>query len=82
MKFIRGGTEMKISHMGVWKVEMRLRESYTIAYERSGDVLNVVFPVGGFIREHELWMYYGAADSCVCLAKARIDDVLKSISSI
>ena len=50
------------------------------AYERNGDVPNVVFPCGllegpdGMIR-----LYYGAADSSICLATARIDDLLNAV---
>lgn len=45
-------------------------------YEVSGFVPNVVFPTGALLRGDELWMYYGAADTCVCLAIARVDDIL------
>lgn len=45
-------------------------------YERTGDVPNVVFPCGAFLRGNEVWMYYGAADSTVCLATARLGDLL------
>ncbi len=45
-------------------------------YERSGDAPNIVFSCGSIIRGDELWLYYGAADCCLCLATAKIDDVL------
>jgi predicted GH43/DUF377 family glycosyl hydrolase len=47
-------------------------------YERTGDVPNVVFPCGLLhdIDSDELRLYYGAADSSVCLATARLRDVL------
>ena len=48
-------------------------------YERTGDVPNVVFPCGGIVRNGELWMYYGAADSSICLATTRIDDLISYI---
>ncbi|MDP6439005.1 MAG: glycosidase [Candidatus Brocadiia bacterium] len=48
-------------------------------YEWYGDAPNVVFPSGGFIRGDELWIYYGAADSCICLATAKLDDVLNIV---
>jgi predicted GH43/DUF377 family glycosyl hydrolase len=48
-------------------------------YERTGDVPNVVFPCGAFIRDGEVWMYYGAADSSVCLATARLEDLLATL---
>jgi len=49
-------------------------------YELSGIVPNVVFPTGTVVRGDELWMYYGAADSHVCLATARIKDLLDLLS--
>jgi predicted GH43/DUF377 family glycosyl hydrolase len=51
------------------------------AYERTGDVPNVVFPCGlihdpasGVVR-----LYYGAADSSICLATARLDELLDAV---
>lgn len=46
-------------------------------YELAGHMPNVVFPTGTLLRDDELWMYYGAADTCVCLAKARLKDILE-----
>lgn len=43
-------------------------------YERSGDVPNVVFPCGAVVRDGQVWLYYGAADSSICLATASIAD--------
>jgi predicted GH43/DUF377 family glycosyl hydrolase len=48
-------------------------------YEQAGLVPNVVFPTGLLLRGDELWMYYGAADTCVCLATARLEDVLETL---
>ncbi|MFC1603609.1 hypothetical protein ACFL5F_01155 [Planctomycetota bacterium] len=45
-------------------------------YELSGLTPNVVFHTGLLLRGDELWMYYGAADSCTCLATAKLDEVL------
>lgn len=45
-------------------------------YEISGVMPNVVFPCGCLVRGDELWMYYGAGDTCVCLAVAELSDVL------
>ena len=45
-------------------------------YELSGLVPNVIFPTGAVLRGDDLWMYYGAADTCVCLAIARLEDLL------
>jgi predicted GH43/DUF377 family glycosyl hydrolase len=47
-------------------------------YERTGDVPNVVFPCG-LLHDpatDEIRLYYGAADSSICLATARLRDVL------
>jgi predicted GH43/DUF377 family glycosyl hydrolase len=43
-------------------------------------VSNVVFPTGTLLRGEELWMYYGACDQCVCLATARLRDVLDTLT--
>jgi predicted GH43/DUF377 family glycosyl hydrolase len=47
-------------------------------YEREGDVNNVVFPCGHTLDEDgdTLSMYYGAADSCIGLATARVSTLL------
>ena len=51
------------------------------AYERTGDVPNVVFPCG-LLHDpdsDELRLYYGAADSSICLATARLPDILEAV---
>jgi predicted GH43/DUF377 family glycosyl hydrolase len=45
-------------------------------YEVAGHVANVVFPTGTILRDGQVWMYYGAADTYVCLARAPLQDVL------
>jgi len=50
-------------------------------YERMGDVPNVVFPCGGFVRGRDIWMYYGAADASVCLATITVDEILNTVLS-
>lgn len=47
-------------------------------YELSGGFRdNVVFPTATLLRDDgELIIYYGAADACVCIATAPIDDVV------
>jgi predicted GH43/DUF377 family glycosyl hydrolase len=47
-------------------------------YERSGEIDNVVFPCGYTIRPDNdtLFIYYGAADTCICLATSKISDLL------
>ncbi len=51
-------------------------------YEMSGLIANVVFPTGLLLRGDELWMYYGAADMCVCLARAKLRVILDTLESI
>jgi predicted GH43/DUF377 family glycosyl hydrolase len=51
------------------------------AYERTGDVPNVVFPCG-LLHDpdsDEIRLYYGAADSSICLATARLRDLLDAV---
>lgn len=46
-------------------------------YERIGDVGNVVFPCGAIVEDDgEIKMYYGAADTYLCVATARLSDVV------
>jgi beta-1,2-mannobiose phosphorylase / 1,2-beta-oligomannan phosphorylase len=50
-------------------------------YERAGDVPNVVFPCGLVHDEatDEVRLYYGAADSSICLATSRLADLLAAV---
>ena len=51
------------------------------SYERTGDVPNVVFPCG-LVHDSgsdEVRLYYGAADSSICLATARLHDLLEAV---
>ena len=48
-------------------------------YERAGLLPNVVFPTGMLLRGDELWIYYGAADTFVCLATVKLKDVLDTL---
>ena len=47
-------------------------------YERVGDVGNVVFPCGWIVGDDgdTLRVYYGAADTCVCVATASLAALL------
>jgi predicted GH43/DUF377 family glycosyl hydrolase len=53
-------------------------------YERTGDVNRVVFPNGWIADERsgELRLYYGAADSVVALAVARLSDVMEYVAAM
>ncbi len=48
------------------------------AYERTGDVPDVVFPCGSALGDdgETLRLYYGAADTAICVATARLTELL------
>ncbi len=48
-------------------------------YELYGDVNNVVFPEGAYIFEGQLYIYYGAADKYIAVAKIAIDELLREL---
>ena len=48
-------------------------------YEVTGFYPNVVFSCGAFLREHEVHMYYGAADRVMALAQARLEVILSAL---
>ncbi len=50
-------------------------------YERQGDVPNAVFPCGLIVDEASgaVRLYYGAADTSICLATARLADLVDAV---
>ena len=49
-------------------------------YERSGLVIpNTIFPAGNVVVDDELWVYYGACDTAICLAAAKITDIIAAL---
>lgn len=47
-------------------------------YERIGDVPNVVFPCGAVLEpDGTVKMYYGAADTSICVATASLNDLIQ-----
>ena len=50
-------------------------------FEQSGLMPGVVFPCGALVRGDEIWMYYGAADTCVGLAVGRVSDLLDLVTA-
>ena len=52
-------------------------------YEKEGDVQDVVFPCGWVLDKEtgKIKMYYGAADTCIALATANLDEILDYIKS-
>ncbi len=48
-------------------------------YERVGDVGNVVFACGAIVEDDDqVKVYYGAADTAICVATADLDDIIAS----
>ena len=48
-------------------------------YERIGDVGNVAFASGAIVEDDgEVKVYYGAADTSICVASAHIDELMES----
>jgi len=45
-------------------------------YERIGDVADVTFPCGVVVKDEQLIMYYGAADTTIAIATASMSQVL------
>ena len=48
-------------------------------YEREGDVDDVVFPCGWVVKDGKVLIYYGAADSRLCLATADLDEMVEYV---
>jgi len=47
-------------------------------YERIGDVNNIIFPCGAIVEPRgEIKIYYGAADTCICVATTNLDELLQ-----
>jgi len=46
------------------------------SYEREGDVDDVVFPCGWIKKRDKIFIYYGAADSRICLATADFNELV------
>ena len=50
-------------------------------YERVGDVSNVVFSCGAVMEDDgEIRIYYGAADTAICLGTARLEELMQFCS--
>ena len=50
-------------------------------FEQVGLMPGVVFTCGAVIRGDEIWMYYGAADTCVGLAVGKLSDLLDLVTA-
>ncbi len=45
-------------------------------YERKGEVSNVVFACGAFVKNGKIFVHYGGADKVICVATQRMDEFL------
>ena len=69
-----------------WKVVARGRD-FLLAphavYEQVGDVPNVVFPCAALVDEDadRVTVYYGGADTVVCLAHGHLSELLEFVRS-
>ena len=54
--------------------------SPTEDYENNGFKAGIVFPCGAVVVSETLFVYYGGADSYVCVATANLEDFLKKIT--
>ncbi|HUG48219.1 MAG TPA: glycoside hydrolase family 130 protein [Candidatus Limnocylindria bacterium] len=64
-----------------WKVVARGRDfllAPQVGYEQVGDVQNVVFPTAALVDGDRLTVYYGAADTVVCMAHGYLSEVAAS----
>jgi predicted GH43/DUF377 family glycosyl hydrolase len=46
-------------------------------YELKGLVPNIVFPTGALVKNGQLYVYYGAADKTVAVARGNLDDLIE-----
>ena len=51
----------------------------TAPYELRGEKPGIVFPTGAVVQDGTLRLYYGAADTSVAVASARMDDLLRAL---
>lgn len=49
-------------------------------YELQGNIPNIVFPSGAMVFNRTIGIYYGAADTSVCLATCNLDELLDSMN--
>ena len=66
-KFLQPRTTM-------WRAVKRL--------EREGIVKNIIFPSGTAVFDDRLYIYYGAADTCVATAEVPINELLNELTNL
>lgn len=58
-----------------------IMEPYT-AYEKEGWINDVVFSCGQVVRDNKIFIYYGGADSVVCVATLELDKLVTSLKPL
>lgn len=51
-------------------------------YELQGDVPNIVFPSGLVLKDEDVYVYYGAADTRVALATCKLEDLYNDLKPV
>jgi predicted GH43/DUF377 family glycosyl hydrolase len=51
-------------------------------FEVKGDVPNVVFTCGAVLKKDKIYLYYGGADTVMCVATAELKELLRSLNKI
>lgn len=87
---VPGGPRWGVYHMGAALLDLKdpgrvlCRLPYPLLspeepYEMVGDVNEVVFPVGGYVYEGNLYLSYGAADRCVAMCRMPLAELLDEL---
>jgi len=50
-----------------------------VQYEFSESGIGIIMPTGAIVMDEELYVYYGAGDKYICLAKIELDKLLRSL---
>jgi predicted GH43/DUF377 family glycosyl hydrolase len=48
-------------------------------YENEGHKAGVVYPCGAVVKDNELFVYYGGADTVTCVASENLDKFLYEV---
>jgi predicted GH43/DUF377 family glycosyl hydrolase len=63
------------------RLQFPLFEPY-YEWERNGNVPNVVFPTGAFIKDEILYIFYGCADKRIGFAEVELKEIIKLLKRI
>jgi predicted GH43/DUF377 family glycosyl hydrolase len=50
-----------------------------LEYETQGEVHNVVFPTGTAVFDDKLYIYYGAADTCIAVVSLGLAELISEL---